>query len=116
MPRQRDQELIAKIGRRIAEVRKTRGWTQEALAEAVQIEAVSLSRVENGSRALSLSTLACIANALGVSLSDLVHVERKLPTSEIAPEEAALLRAFKTLPKRKRDIVLRLAKELVSQT
>jgi transcriptional regulator with XRE-family HTH domain len=61
MPRQRDQELITGIGRRVAQARRDRGFTQEALAEAVGIEAVTLSRLETGDRALSLSTLASIS-------------------------------------------------------
>jgi ribosome-binding protein aMBF1 (putative translation factor) len=51
-PRYRKLELVKVIGSRVAEARKARGWTQAALAEAIGIESVSLSRLETGQRAL----------------------------------------------------------------
>jgi len=114
MPRRRDQELLRQVGQRVAQIRRDRGWTQEALSESIGIEAVSLSRLETGDRALSLSTLARIADALGVGLGDLLDVKRDAPAPKHAPDEAELLRLYGKLPDNKRDIVLRLARELTS--
>ena len=58
MPRNRDQELLRQIGRRVGQIRADRGLTQEVLAEAVGLEPVTVSRWETGDRALSVSTLA----------------------------------------------------------
>lgn len=115
MPRKRDADLLRQIGQRVAQARRDRGWTQEQLAEAiaVQLEPVSLSRLETGDRALSLSTLAGIADALGVGLGDLLDVARPMPTAELGPEEAELVRLFQHLPPAQRDIVLRLVRDLV---
>ena len=68
MPRKRDQELLRDIGQRVAKARTDRGFTQERLAEAVGIEPVTLSRWETGQRAVSVSTLAHIAEVLQVGL------------------------------------------------
>ena len=114
MPRRRDQELLRQVGQRVAQARRDRGFTQEQLAEAVGIEAVSLSRLETGDRALSLSTLARISDALGVGLGDLLDIQRAIPVSDHAPDEAELLRLFGKLPENKRDIVLRLVRDLTS--
>jgi transcriptional regulator with XRE-family HTH domain len=115
MPRQRDQELIKGIGRRVAQARKDRGFTQEALAEAVNIEAVTLSRLETGHRALSLSTLASISKVLDMGIGDLLDSGRELPAPENSPEEVELLRLFCGLTDSQRDVLLRLARELGAQ-
>lgn len=112
MPRNRDQELIAVVGQRVAAARKARGLTQEKLAEAISIQPVTLSRLETGARALGLSTLAKIAETLGVGLGDLIDEHRSLPSPEHSPQEAELLRLFQAVPKKKRSLVLRLTREL----
>jgi transcriptional regulator with XRE-family HTH domain len=112
MPRQRDHQLVQDVGRRVAQARKDRGFTQEALAEAVQIEPVTLSRLETGDRALSLSTLASIATVLGVGLGDLLDDGRVIPAPEHGPEEAELLRLFGRITPSGRDVLLRVAREL----
>ena len=114
MPKRRDQELLRQVGKRVAQARKERGWTQEQLAENVGIEPVTMSRWETGDRALSISTLSAISGCLEVSLGDLLDTERPVPQSELAPEEAELLRLFRSLPPSRQDIVLRLTRDLAS--
>ena len=112
MPRHRNQELLRAIGRRVAEARQARGWTQATLAEAVGIEPISISRQETGQRALSLSTLAVMAGALEVSLGDLLDVDRPIPPSGKLPGEAELLHVYRGLDEEQRDLLLRLAKDV----
>ena len=114
MPRRRSPELLHVVGRRVAQARTDRGFTQEALAEAIGIEPVSLSRLETGDRALSLTTLGLIADALGLGLGHLVGVESDLPKPDLAPQEAELLRGFGKLPAQRRDIILRLVRDLLA--
>ena len=94
MPRHRDTELIRAIGKRVAQARRERGFTQEQVAEVVDLEAVSLSRLETGDRAMSISTLARIASTLQVGVGDLLDTERELPETQHSPEEQELLRIF----------------------
>jgi transcriptional regulator with XRE-family HTH domain len=112
MPRQREEALLRQLGQRVAQARRDRGWSQEQLAEAIDIQPVTVSRWETGHRALSISTLARITDALGVSLGDLLDVERELPRLEHGPEEAELQRIFEQLTPTQRDLVLRLIREL----
>lgn len=58
------------LGRKIQEIRKSRGLTQEMLAEIVEMEPNSISIIESGRNFPTLSNLVKIANALGVGLSD----------------------------------------------
>lgn len=58
------------LGKKIQEIRKSRGLTQERLAEIVEMEPNSISIIESGRNFPTLSNLVKIANALGVGLSD----------------------------------------------
>lgn len=113
MPRSRNPDLLRAVGRRVAQARTDRGYTQEQLAEAIGIEPVSLSRLETGDRALSLSTLALIADALDLGLGHLLGADVDLPTPALKPDELELLRAFGDLSAARKDLLLRLARELV---
>lgn len=109
--RQRDHELLRQLGRRLQQARTDRGWTQEQLAEAIEVDPVSISRYETGARALSLSTINTIAGALEVSLGDLLDAGRELPEPTHDPETEELLRLFSDLTPSQRDLLLRLARE-----
>ena len=57
-------------------------WTQEELAERAQISVSFLSMIERGERIPHVETLAAIANALGVTLSELfAGTDRELTES-----------------------------------
>lgn len=64
-------ETKQRIGRRIKELRKQTGMTQEQLADHVHIDAQHMSRLERGVYFPSLETLELIAQNLGVLLKDL---------------------------------------------
>jgi len=112
MPRRRDQQLLREVGQRVSRARRDRGWSQEQLAEAIDIQPTTLSRLETGDRAVSLSTLGRMAEALDVGLGDLLDVQRDIAAPEHPPETAELVRLFGGLDRGKRDLVLRLAREL----
>ena len=60
------------IGMRIRRLRKEQGLTQQALAELSNQEPSNVSHIERGATKLSLPTIVSIANALGVSVDDLL--------------------------------------------
>ena len=66
------------IGRRIASLRRERGWTLAALGERVGLSATQLSRIESGSRQSSVGTLIELARVFQVTLSELVAEEPTL--------------------------------------
>ena len=61
------------IGRRVREVRKAQGLSQEALAEQVNISTTHMSHIETVSTKLSLPVLAALARALSVSADYLLY-------------------------------------------
>lgn len=54
----------AKIGERIRQVRKTKGWSQELLAKKCGISLNFMGKIERGSRKMSMDTFASICMAL----------------------------------------------------
>ena len=112
MPSSRNDELMKSIGRRIAEVRKAKGLTQERLAELVELEPTTVSRQETGHRAISLSTLARIAGVLGVGVGDLLDSVRPLPEPTLDADTEAILRLFNGLSSERKQIILKLVREL----
>lgn len=60
------------IGVRIRRLRKERGLTQQTLAEISSQEPSNISHIERGATKLSLPTLVNIANALGVTVDELL--------------------------------------------
>jgi len=65
------EKLIRLVGRRIAEVRRHAGLTQEELAERLDVGSRYVSRAERGEN-LTLETLARFASVLGVRARDLL--------------------------------------------
>lgn len=71
MPR-RPHPLLLDVGRRVAELRRAQGWTQEKFAERAEVSVGYVREVEGGHENLSLLSLAKIAALLGVSVPDLL--------------------------------------------
>jgi transcriptional regulator with XRE-family HTH domain len=65
-------ELAAKIGRNVKLARTKMGITQSDLAEALDIESVTISRIETGVQLPSIDRLDEAAKVLKVSLATLI--------------------------------------------
>lgn len=66
-----EQKLMKDFGKRVAAVRKSRGVTQQELAENVSMSVVAIAYIETGKRWARLGTLSKIAKSLKVDISDL---------------------------------------------
>lgn len=62
-----------RVGKRIRELRLERGWSQEFLAAESGLNMNYLGGIERGERNPSLKNLARIADALSVTIPDLVE-------------------------------------------
>lgn len=62
--------MARKIGRKIAELRKTAGLTQADLAERLGVSIERVSRIEREGN-LTVHTIVTVANALGVTAAEL---------------------------------------------
>ena len=64
--------LMRRIGRRVYDARCERDVSADELAAAIGGHVATILRIERGDRAARTSTLARIALALGISLSELL--------------------------------------------
>lgn len=64
-----------KLGLKIKELRKRKGFTQEQLAELINMEQNSISVIESGRNFPTLGTLEKIAQILEVNLSDFFNYD-----------------------------------------
>lgn len=67
-------ELKAKIGKRIIELRTQKGWSQSDLARVCNKDRQAIEKLENGKVNPTLYSLLEVAEALGTKLSRLVDL------------------------------------------
>lgn len=74
---QRDtkRDELRRLGERVREQRRSRGLTQEALAEALQLSVAYVSLIERGGRNPPYTTVVAIARALGIPPARIVAEE-----------------------------------------
>jgi transcriptional regulator with XRE-family HTH domain len=65
-----EEKLLKGFGKRVAEVRKSKGVTQNDLAERVNMSVVTIAYIETGKRWVRLGTLDKIATALKVDIAE----------------------------------------------
>jgi transcriptional regulator with XRE-family HTH domain len=65
------------VGARIAALRAARGMTGDRLGALIGLTKSQISKIENGTRNLDVSEVALVADALGVTLAEVLGVERK---------------------------------------
>lgn len=61
-----------KLGKIIQKYRKSRGYTQEELAEVINISWTHMGHIEQGRKTASLELLQKIAKALKIKVKDLI--------------------------------------------
>jgi XRE family aerobic/anaerobic benzoate catabolism transcriptional regulator len=66
-------KICVRLGKRIRELRKARGWRQIDLAQHCGVKEVHLSYLERGLREPGFNVLVNIAKGLDVKLSDLIR-------------------------------------------
>ena len=66
-------DLACALGLNIRKHRMARGLTQEELSDRAEIHYTFLGHIERGNKLPSLSTLARLADTLGITLSDILQ-------------------------------------------
>jgi Predicted transcriptional regulators len=59
------------FGKRVAELRKNAGYSQEQFAFKCEVDRTYIGVVERGEKSPTLNTIVKIASALGISMSEL---------------------------------------------
>ena len=65
--------FLKRFGKRLAEIRREKGLTQEQLAELVDVHRTYIGFIEQGKRNPSIGNINKISKVLKVRLSELFH-------------------------------------------
>ncbi|MCE2681241.1 MAG: helix-turn-helix domain-containing protein [Burkholderiales bacterium] len=76
MDRERDN-LLKAFGKRVAFLRKARGWSQERLALESGLARSYLGGIENGKRNLSLSNIIKLSLTLNIPVSEFFPISEQ---------------------------------------
>ncbi len=66
-------DICIRLGRKIRELRRERGWRQIDLAAHAELSKTHINELEAGKREIGLRALARLADALEVKISELMQ-------------------------------------------
>ena len=66
-------EILTRFGKRVRELRKSRGYSQESFAAECGLDRTYLGGIERGERNVALRNIGAIAKALSISVSELTQ-------------------------------------------
>jgi transcriptional regulator with XRE-family HTH domain len=114
--RVQDHAILEQLGARLRAARKAAGLTQARLAERAGLQTNSVSLMESGSLAPTLTTLFLLARAIGLAPRDLLDFEDESPPVVVEgdPDESRLLLDFRRVDPEARRALLLLARRLAS--
>ena len=96
---------FVRIGRKLKEIRISRGLTQEYVANMADVNTSHISNIENNRVKISLPTLVHVCNALGVTVDYILADEYGDALSSLDRE---VLRQFHLCPAENRERVLKI--------
>lgn len=102
-----------KVGRRIQEVRKSRGITQSELAQRVDLSTKYISNIECGFKTPTLETFIAIANALQSDANSLLSDVLDVTTSQ---ESGLVSKKLLGLPAEEQRRLLRMLEVMIDET
>jgi transcriptional regulator with XRE-family HTH domain len=70
-----DEDVKVLFGRRVRQLRKAKGVSQEAFAHEIQIDRSYFGSIERGERNVSLDNICLIAKGLGVAPAELLRFD-----------------------------------------
>jgi len=101
-----DKAFYERLGQRVAERRKAQGLTQAELAETVGISQQTLAHYENGRARIQVARLPHMAEALGISVEELIGAATKPGKRGPTPKLQQQLERLSRLPRTKQRFVI----------
>lgn len=96
------------LGPIIRQLRKRKGWTQDALAHQAGTAAANISRIEAGKFRPGAELLGSIAYVLGVKVYELVALSEGLTPPSLSPgfdpDEEVVIGYFRKMPIEEREL------------
>lgn len=103
-------ETRDQLGRRIRDLRKKRGLTQERLAEAASVDVKYLGNIERGKENPTIGTLTKLANTLSVKMYQILDFEHEITGKRVLKRRIGQMLA--TCDERELQIILRLVRSI----
>ena len=89
----------------LKELRNSRGWTQEEVAEKLCITRAAYTNIENGKRQLDAATIIKLVDIFSVSADAILGLpEKKSSIGAVNSKEHAVLRMYRRLPPNEQDV------------
>src|SRR5690349_10616654 len=111
-PKHPDRQLPERIAARVRQARAQKGWTQEKLAEALDVATETISRYEVGRFPPSLPMLSRLADALGIDLQSILGIG----PAGLSSSETELVEGWRQLDSEEQGMVLKLVQRLGGST
>jgi transcriptional regulator with XRE-family HTH domain len=116
LPMTQDEKVFSKtLGKRIAQLRKQQGLTQTQLAESLDLTQQQVGHFEVGRRRVPVSLLEPLAEALAVSVEELLGREPKAKRRGPAPKLERHLEKISQLPRARQRFVLQVLDSVLQQ-
>lgn len=110
-----DHAFFVALGARIAELRQAQGLTQAQLGDALGISQSTINTYEVGRRRIQVSALPRVAEALGVSVEDLIGAAPKSGKRGPAPKLQQQLERVSRLPRAEQRFVSKMLDVVLKQ-
>jgi transcriptional regulator with XRE-family HTH domain len=105
---------IKTIGEKIRAIRKSKGLSQEEMAEGAGLHPTYISDIENGKVNASLLSYFMVATALEMPVVEIVDLQQGKLSSEIEKGIGELMSSFRSLPQKQQKLFLTTAKGLLA--
>ncbi len=110
-----ERAFFARLGARIAALRKQQGITQVQLAETLGVSQQTITAYEVGRRRIQVSALPVIAQALGVAVEGLLGDERKAMSKRgPAPKLQQQMNRITQLPRARQQFVMQVIESMLA--
>ena len=108
--------FFARLGARIAELRKSQHITQVQMAETLGVSQQTINSYEVGRRRVPVSLLPAIADALAVSVEQLIGKRDAIPAKRgPAPRLQQQIERIQRLPRSKQRFVMEMLDTVLQQ-
>ncbi len=103
------ENLKKQFGKRIKELREKKNYSQEQLAQIVNMEPRHISRIETGNSFTTIENIYKIAKALDVTMSSIFEFEHKKDFKTIQDE---IIKIVKNSNNKELEIIFRIIKSI----
>ena len=75
----KNEVVLLAFGQHLRQLREARGWSQQALADVADVSKPTIYRIETARYSVTLDILVSLAQALEISLAELVSFAGLMP-------------------------------------